>query len=151
LHRTLRNGGGRLIIVVVVVLLALAFAMPRMRERARLRARERELGQRRDQAASEHRDQAAQLSTEADAAEQRVRIAEQEAARQRAARDDGRHVGLGLGCYGEGTGVGPFESALGRIDPSGKIVRSSGGCPIGRSSGWARQTATWPLWPRRGA
>src|SRR5579862_4664444 len=73
-----------LIIVVVVVLLALAFAMPRMRERARLRARERELGQRRDQAASGHRDQAAQLSTQADAAEQRVRIAEQEAARQRA-------------------------------------------------------------------
>ena len=36
--------------------------------------------------------------------------------RQRAARDDGRLLGLGLGCYVEGTGVGPFESALVRIE-----------------------------------
>ncbi len=52
--------------------------------------------------------------------------------RQRAAREDGRHLGLGLGCYVEGTGVGPFESALVRIDPSGKIFLSSGGCPQGQ-------------------
>ena len=52
--------------------------------------------------------------------------------RQRAARDEGRHLGLGLGCYVEGTGVGPFESALVRIDPSGKIFLSSGGCPQGQ-------------------
>jgi aerobic carbon-monoxide dehydrogenase large subunit len=52
--------------------------------------------------------------------------------RQRSARDDGRHLGLGLGCYVEGTGVGPFESALVRIDPSGKIYLSSGGCPQGQ-------------------
>lgn len=52
--------------------------------------------------------------------------------RQRAARDDGRHLGLGLGCYVEGTGVGPFESALVRIDPSGKIYLSAGGCPQGQ-------------------
>ncbi|MGB6537397.1 MAG: xanthine dehydrogenase family protein molybdopterin-binding subunit [Xanthobacteraceae bacterium] len=53
-------------------------------------------------------------------------------ARQEAARDDGRHLGLGLGCYVEGTGVGPFESALVRIDPSGRIFLSSGGCPQGQ-------------------
>jgi aerobic carbon-monoxide dehydrogenase large subunit len=52
--------------------------------------------------------------------------------RQRAARDDGRLIGLGLGCYVEGTGVGPFESALVRIDPSGKIFVSAGGCPQGQ-------------------
>ena len=52
--------------------------------------------------------------------------------RQRAARDDGRHLGLGFGCYVEGTGVGPFESALVRIDPSGKIFLCSGGCPQGQ-------------------
>jgi aerobic carbon-monoxide dehydrogenase large subunit len=52
--------------------------------------------------------------------------------RQRAAREDGRHLGLGLGCYVEGTGVGPFESALVRIDPSGKIFLSAGGCPQGQ-------------------
>jgi carbon-monoxide dehydrogenase large subunit len=52
--------------------------------------------------------------------------------RQRAARDQGRYLGLGIGCYVEGTGVGPFESALVRIDPSGKIFLSSGGCPQGQ-------------------
>jgi len=52
--------------------------------------------------------------------------------RQRAAREDGRHLGLGLGCYVEGTGVGPFESALVRIDPSGKVYLSAGGCPQGQ-------------------
>jgi aerobic carbon-monoxide dehydrogenase large subunit len=52
--------------------------------------------------------------------------------RQRAARDAGRYVGLGIGCYVEGTGVGPFESATVRIDPSGKVYVSSGACPQGQ-------------------
>jgi aerobic carbon-monoxide dehydrogenase large subunit len=52
--------------------------------------------------------------------------------RQRAAREQGRYLGLGLGCYVEGTGVGPFESATVRIDPSGKIFVSSGACPQGQ-------------------
>src|SRR5262245_33861185 len=53
-------------------------------------------------------------------------------ARQRAAWAQGRHLGLGIGCYVEGTGVGPFESAIVRIDPSGKIFVSSGACPQGQ-------------------
>jgi len=53
-------------------------------------------------------------------------------ARQRAARQQGRHLGLGIGCYVEGTGVGPFESALVRVDPSGKIYVASGACPQGQ-------------------
>ena len=32
----------------------------------------------------------------------------------------------------EGTGVGPFESAFVRVDPSGKIYVSSGACPQGQ-------------------
>jgi carbon-monoxide dehydrogenase large subunit len=52
--------------------------------------------------------------------------------RQRAARQSGRHLGLGLGCYVEGTGVGPFESAIVRIEASGKIFVSSGACPQGQ-------------------
>src|SRR5271165_2920840 len=52
--------------------------------------------------------------------------------RQRDARDEGRYLGLGIGCYVEGTGVGPFESAFVRIDPSGKIYVSSGACPQGQ-------------------
>jgi carbon-monoxide dehydrogenase large subunit len=53
-------------------------------------------------------------------------------ARQRAAREQGRYLGLGLGCYVEGTGVGPFESAMVRIDPSGKVYISGGACPQGQ-------------------
>jgi aerobic carbon-monoxide dehydrogenase large subunit len=52
--------------------------------------------------------------------------------RQRAAWQEGRYLGLGVGCYVEGTGVGPFESATVRIDPSGKIFVSSGACPQGQ-------------------
>jgi aerobic carbon-monoxide dehydrogenase large subunit len=52
--------------------------------------------------------------------------------RQRAAWAEGRYLGLGIGCYVEGTGVGPFESATVRIDPSGKIYVSSGACPQGQ-------------------
>ncbi len=52
--------------------------------------------------------------------------------RQRAARLEGHHLGLGIGCYVEGTGVGPFESAMVRIDPSGKIFVTSGACPQGQ-------------------
>ena len=53
-------------------------------------------------------------------------------ARQRAALQAGRYLGLGIGCYVEGTGVGPFESAMVRIDPSGKIFVTSGACPQGQ-------------------
>jgi len=52
--------------------------------------------------------------------------------RQRAAREQGRHLGLGIACYVEGTGVGPFESATVRIEPTGKIYVASGACPQGQ-------------------
>ena len=52
--------------------------------------------------------------------------------RQREAREQGRYLGLGIGCYVEGTGVGPFESATVRIDPTGKIYVASGACPQGQ-------------------
>jgi carbon-monoxide dehydrogenase large subunit len=52
--------------------------------------------------------------------------------RQMTARQNGRYLGLGIGCYIEGTGVGPFESAFVRIDPSGKIYIASGACPQGQ-------------------
>ena len=53
-------------------------------------------------------------------------------ARQRQARHEGRWLGLGIGCYIEGTGVGPFESAFVRVDPSGKIYVSCGAAPQGQ-------------------
>jgi len=52
--------------------------------------------------------------------------------RQLAARADGRYLGLGIGCYIEGTGVGPFESALVRIEPTGKIYITGGAAPQGQ-------------------
>jgi carbon-monoxide dehydrogenase large subunit len=52
--------------------------------------------------------------------------------RQRRSRAEGRYLGLGLGCYVEGTGVGPFESATVRIDPSGKLYVAGGACPQGQ-------------------
>ena len=52
--------------------------------------------------------------------------------RQEEARKEGRHLGLGIGCYIEGTGVGPFESAFVRIDPTGKIYISGGAAPQGQ-------------------
>ncbi|MGH7059242.1 MAG: xanthine dehydrogenase family protein molybdopterin-binding subunit, partial [Stellaceae bacterium] len=52
--------------------------------------------------------------------------------RQEDARRDGRRLGLGIGCYIEGTGVGPFESAFVRIDPSGKVYVSCGAAPQGQ-------------------
>ena len=51
---------------------------------------------------------------------------------QQEARQQGRYLGLGIGCYVEGTGVGPFEGAVVRIDPSGKVYVSSGACPQGQ-------------------
>jgi aerobic carbon-monoxide dehydrogenase large subunit len=53
-------------------------------------------------------------------------------ARQRDARAHGRYVGLGIACYVEGTGVGPFESAMVRIEATGAIYVASGACPQGQ-------------------
>jgi hypothetical protein len=52
--------------------------------------------------------------------------------RQGDARAAGRYLGLGIGCYIEGTGVGPFESAFVRIDPSGKVYVTCGAAPQGQ-------------------
>src|SRR5882724_6702367 len=52
--------------------------------------------------------------------------------RQQQARSERRYLGLGIGYYIEGTGVGPFESAFVRIDPSGKVYVSCGAAPQGQ-------------------
>ena len=52
--------------------------------------------------------------------------------RQMDARAKGRFLGLGIGCYTEGTGVGSFEGATVRIDSSGRVYVSSGACPHGQ-------------------
>ena len=64
---------------------------------------------------------------------------------QAALRKDGRYVGIGIGCYTEGTGAGPFEGATVRIDPSGKIHVTSGICPQGQGmeTVFAQVAADW--------
>jgi carbon-monoxide dehydrogenase large subunit len=52
--------------------------------------------------------------------------------RQREARARGRYLGLGMASYVEGTGVGPFESATVRIEPTGAVFVTSGACPQGQ-------------------
>jgi len=47
-------------------------------------------------------------------------------ARQAAARADGRYLGLGVACYVEGTGIGPYEGAHVRVEPSGKVLVATG-------------------------
>jgi carbon-monoxide dehydrogenase large subunit len=41
--------------------------------------------------------------------------------RQAARRDGARRIGVGVACYAQGTGLGPFESATVRVDPTGKV------------------------------
>jgi aerobic carbon-monoxide dehydrogenase large subunit len=52
---------------------------------------------------------------------------------QAAARQDGRYLGLGIGCYVESTGRGPFEGATVRVDPSGQVLVLTGAAPQGQS------------------
>jgi carbon-monoxide dehydrogenase large subunit len=42
------------------------------------------------------------------------------------ARADGRRVGIGLACYVEGTGVGPYEGGHIRVETDGTVVVSTG-------------------------
>jgi carbon-monoxide dehydrogenase large subunit len=69
--------------------------------------------------------------------------------RQVAARAEGRHLGLGIGFYIEGTGVGPFESAFVRVDPSGKIYISGGAAPQGQGMETIFAQITADLWKVR--
>jgi carbon-monoxide dehydrogenase large subunit len=45
---------------------------------------------------------------------------------QREQRRRGRTIGIGIACYVEGTGVGSFEGAKVRIDPSGRVIVATG-------------------------
>ena len=56
------------------------------------------------------------------------------AGRQAAARREGRYLGIGIAGYVEATGRGPFESALVRIGPSGKIFVYTGASPQGQGT-----------------
>ncbi len=45
---------------------------------------------------------------------------------QRQARTEGRYLGIGIGCYVEGTGIGPYEGAHISIDNLGEVHVATG-------------------------
>jgi carbon-monoxide dehydrogenase large subunit len=55
-------------------------------------------------------------------------------ARREAARREGRWLGIGLSNYVEGTGRGPFESAIVRVGPSGRITVATGAAAQGQGT-----------------
>ena len=52
--------------------------------------------------------------------------------RQKEARARGRHIGIGIGSYVEGTGLGPFEGVTVRVLDDGRIGVQSGAAPQGQ-------------------
>ena len=55
-------------------------------------------------------------------------------AKQRAARAEGRYIGVGLASYVLLGGLGPYESAEVRVDPSGDVVVTTGALPHGQGT-----------------
>ena len=41
-------------------------------------------------------------------------------------RAQGRHVGIGVACYVEGTGIGPYEGARVQVQANGKVGLATG-------------------------
>lgn len=53
--------------------------------------------------------------------------------RQQAALREGRYIGIGIGNYVEGTGLGPFEGAIIRILTNGQVAIYTGATPAGQA------------------
>ena len=56
------------------------------------------------------------------------------AERQQAALEQGRHIGIGLANFVEGTGRGPYETVTVRVNPSGNILVATGATAMGQST-----------------
>lgn len=48
------------------------------------------------------------------------------------ARREGRHIGVGIAAYVEGTGLGPYEGAIVQVESSGKVLVTTGATPQGQ-------------------
>ena len=55
-------------------------------------------------------------------------------ARQTKARTAGRYLGIGIGNYVEGTGLGPFEGVSIRVMPNGKVAVATGATTQGQGT-----------------
>jgi CO/xanthine dehydrogenase Mo-binding subunit len=51
---------------------------------------------------------------------------------QSEARREGRYLGVGVAVYVEGTGLGPYEGAIVQVEPSGKVLVTTGATPQGQ-------------------
>ena len=58
-------------------------------------------------------------------------------------RAEGQHVGIGIACYVEGTGIGPYEGARVTVEPSGKVRVATG---VG-TQGQGHFTSSRRSWP----
>lgn len=54
--------------------------------------------------------------------------------RQTKARTEGRYLGIGIGNYVEGTGLGPFEGVTIRVMPNGKVAVATGATTQGQGT-----------------
>ena len=54
--------------------------------------------------------------------------------RQRDQRTQGRYIGIGIGNYVEGTGLGPFEGVTVRVLPNGKVAVATGATTQGQGT-----------------
>jgi carbon-monoxide dehydrogenase large subunit len=55
-------------------------------------------------------------------------------ARQSRARAEGRYLGIGIGNYVEGTGLGPFEGVTVRVLPNGRVAVATGATSQGQGT-----------------
>src|SRR5499427_6104457 len=55
-------------------------------------------------------------------------------ARQENAHTEGRYIGIGIGNYVEGTGLGPFEGVKVRLRPSGRVTVATGAAAQGQGT-----------------
>jgi carbon-monoxide dehydrogenase large subunit len=67
------------------------------------------------------------------ALEKVMKLVGYEDVRARQAAGTERPLGVGLSFYVEGTGIGPYEGAMVRVDPSGQVVAHVGSAPHGQS------------------
>lgn len=66
--------------------------------------------------------------------------------RQAELRAQGRYLGVGLTCYVEATGTGPFEGATVAIDGSGNLVLTTGACSQGQGHETSLAEIVAELW-----
>jgi aerobic carbon-monoxide dehydrogenase large subunit len=66
--------------------------------------------------------------------------------RQARLRADGRYLGIGLACYVEATGTGPFEGATIAIDGAGDLLLITGACSQGQGHETSLAEIVGELW-----